>query len=175
MSPPLLGMCTLPSAEFPVCSHAPFCKNFSVHWAWQLSRPLALVEQVVGTPSLAVSWRQEHLKMRNSWSLLDAKVCLAILTQLQQLGHPTLTQRVPRSLQRAHKTGRILKQSPETAVQILATVGCSCLLCSGECRDHAVSCFVHLISMFMHIAVINSSSLPYFMECLVAAKWQPLL
>lgn len=104
----------------------------------QLSWSLTLVEWVVGTPSLAVSWRQGHLNMRNSWSLLDEKLRLATPTQ-QQLGHPTLAHRVPRSLQRAHKTRRISKQSPEAAVQIPATVGGSCLLCSGECRDRGVS------------------------------------
>lgn len=115
VSPLLLSMCTLPSAEFPTSSYAFFCKNcfifelfhFSAHWAWQLSRSLALVEWLVGFPSLAVSWRQEHLKMKNSWSLLDAKVCLATFNQEQQLGHPTITQGPPKRLQRAHKSGRI--------------------------------------------------------------------
>jgi len=109
--------------------------------------------------------------MSNSWSLLDAKSRLATLTQQQQLGHTTLSQRVSTSVQRACKTGRIKKQSPEAAVQILATVGCSCLLCS----DHAVGWFAHLISMFLHKVVINSSLLPYCMESLVAAKWHSLL
>lgn len=137
----------------------------------QLPKTLNLIKHVVGTPSWAASWRQEHLRMKNSWSALIKKF---VPPPLCNSGNQdSLTH----SLTHSHTQFPWVFKEPirlgRSAVEILATVGWFCLLCCGEHRDTAVSCSVHLIPMFMRVAVFKRSSLLYFKECLSATKWQP--
>lgn len=102
--------------------------------------------------------------MRNNSSLLDAKACPDAFTQQQQPRHPTLIQESPKS----PKDWEDLEAKPRGS----CANSCHCwlLLFAVPWGVQRLCCVVQLISVFVHIAVVNSSSLPPFTERLGAAK-----